>query len=573
MKRVFTLCFLSFFIFLSGFSQNRENAFEVNQRLGRGINMGNTFEAPSETAWSNPWKPEYFDIMADLGFKHVRIPIRWEPSDRSMANAPYTIYPVFLQRIKEVVDKALDNGMMAIINMHHHEAFFADPAGQMPRFLAQWQQIAEFFKDYPDDLLFEVFNEPHGNISPAMWNTMFADALDVIRVTNPNRVVLMGTADFGGLSGVPHIVLPDDENIILSVHYYSPFEFTHQGAEWVGPHADEWLGTKWNDTRAERESVISEFAGTIAFSKNQKVPIHVGEFGAYSKADMASRARWTTFMARWFEEQGFSWAYWEFSAGYGIYNPQNQTFFTPLVDALLNNEMPQPVEVVSTPIYQSDFSTGNTGWALSIQGGAQGNLSNNGTNLVAAVNLAGTLSWHAQLTKGNISLQKDKTYRLVIRGSSPQGRAGTVYIGRSVSPWDAYSDYYAINFETVEREFSYTFTMSKASDVAARLAFDLGTAAGTINLKEVRVELIELASSSPENSVPDVRVFPNPMTDRLFVTDGSDGDSLILYDAVGKALMSVTGTTGGINVSHLPKGFYLVELVRNGQRFVFKMVK
>ncbi|WP_026475347.1 cellulase family glycosylhydrolase [Alkaliflexus imshenetskii] len=573
MKRVFTLCFLSIYIFLSMFAQNRENAFEVNQRLGRGINMGNAFEAPSETAWSNPWKPEYFDIMEDLGFKHVRIPIRWEPADRSMANAPYTIYPVFLQRIKEVVDKALDNGMMAIINMHHHEDFFADPAGQMPRFLAQWQQIADFFKDYPEDLLFEVFNEPHGNITPAMWNTMFSDALDVIRVTNPNRVVLMGTADFGGLSGVQHIVLPDDENIILSVHYYSPFEFTHQGAEWVGSHTNEWLGTKWNDTRAERELVISEFAGTIAFSKNQKIPIHVGEFGAYSKADMASRARWTTFMARWFEEQGFSWAYWEFSAGYGIYNPQNGSLYTPLVDALLNNEMPEPVEVVSTPIYQSDFTSGNTGWFLNIQGGAQGNLSNNGTSLVAAVNLAGTQSWHAQLTKGNISLQKDKTYRIVIRGSSPQGRACTVYLGRSVDPWDAYSDYYAISFGTEEREFSYTFTMSKASDAAARLAFDLGTAAGTINLKEVRVELIELASSSPDYLLPDVRVFPNPVIDSFFVTDGSDSDRLMLYDAAGKALLSVSGTTGGINVSHLPKGFYLVELVRNGQRFVFKLVK
>lgn len=573
MKRVYTLCFLSFYIFVSMFAQNRENAFEVNQRLGRGINMGNAFEAPSETAWSNPWKPEYFDIMEDLGFKHVRIPIRWEPADRSMANAPYTIYPVFLQRIKEVVDKALDNGMMAIINMHHHEDFFADPAGQMPRFLAQWQQIADFFKDYPEDLLFEVFNEPHGNITPAMWNTMFSDALDVIRVTNPNRVVLMGTADFGGLSGVQHIVLPDDENIILSVHYYSPFEFTHQGAEWVGSHTNAWLGTKWNDTRAERESVISEFAGTIAFSKNQKIPIHVGEFGAYSKADMASRARWTTFMARWFEEQGFSWAYWEFSAGYGIYNPQNGSLYTPLVDALLNNEMPEPVEVVSTPIYQSDFTSGNTGWSLNIQGGAQGNLSNNGTSLVAAVNLAGTQSWHAQLTKGNISLQKDKTYRIVIRGSSPQGRAGTVYLGRSVDPWDAYSDYYVISFGTEEREFSYTFTMSKASDAAARLAFDLGTAAGTINLKEVRVELIELASSSPDYLLPDVRVFPNPVIDRFFVTDGSDSDRLMLYDAAGKALLSVTGTAGGVNVSHLPKGFYLVELVRNGQRFVFKLVK
>ncbi len=56
---------------LSMASQQPATAFEINERLGRGINMGNTFEAPSETAWGNPWKPEYFEQMAELGFQHV----------------------------------------------------------------------------------------------------------------------------------------------------------------------------------------------------------------------------------------------------------------------------------------------------------------------------------------------------------------------------------------------------------------------------------------------------------------------------------------------------------------------
>src|SRR5690349_21155836 len=55
--------------------QNRVPAFEINEKLGRGINMGNAFEAPSETEWGNPWKPEYFRMMRDLGFNHVRLPV------------------------------------------------------------------------------------------------------------------------------------------------------------------------------------------------------------------------------------------------------------------------------------------------------------------------------------------------------------------------------------------------------------------------------------------------------------------------------------------------------------------
>ena len=162
---------------ISGKAQDRLAAFQMNERLGRGINMGNSFWAPSETAWGNPWDPEYFKIMSELGFSHVRLPIRWEPADRSMANSPYTINPDFLDRIQEVVDTALKYGLHIIVNMHHHEALYEDPAGQKDRFLSQWDQIANRFQDYPDSLLFEVLNEPHGNLTPALWNEYFMDAL------------------------------------------------------------------------------------------------------------------------------------------------------------------------------------------------------------------------------------------------------------------------------------------------------------------------------------------------------------------------------------------------------------
>jgi endoglucanase len=343
MRLLITLIFFSLFIVAT--SQHRETSFEMNRQLGRGINMGNAFEAPTEEAWGNPWQPEYFELIASQGFDHVRLPIRWEPEERSMAEPPYAISEAFLKRIQFVVDKALEQDLIIIINMHHHEALYANPAGQKARFLAQWRQIAEYFKDYPDDLLFEVLNEPHGELSPELWNIYFADALEEIRTTNPDRLVLIGTANYGGVDGVSELELPDDKNLILTVHYYNPFHFTHQGANWVGDQSEDWLGTQWHGTKAERQTIADDFKPVLDFSKNHNIPVYIGEFGAYSKADMESRVRWTNFCARWFEEQGFSWAYWEFSVGFGIYDPESGTFLSGLVDALLNDPMPEPTRL------------------------------------------------------------------------------------------------------------------------------------------------------------------------------------------------------------------------------------
>lgn len=572
MKKHLLPIFFSAFIFsTSVFAQNRASAFEMNERLGRGINMGNAFEAPTETEWGNPWKPEYFVKMAELGFKHVRIPIRWEPSDRSMAAAPYTISATFLERIKLVVDVALENNLLPIINMHHHDELFADPNGQKERFLSQWNQIATYFKDYPDDLLFEVLNEPHGNITPAIWNSFFAEALTEIRKTNPTRFVLMGTADFGGLSGVQYLDLPNDENIIVSVHYYNPFQFTHQGAEWVGEESNAWLGTQWYDTEAERNRVKSEFNELKQFSESQHVPVHIGEFGAYSKADMASRVRWTNFLARWFEEQGFSWAYWEFSAGFGIYNPQTEQVITELADALLVNPMPQPTPIELTPVYISNFSSGVDGWILNSSNGASGSLEAQSGNLNLSLTSGGTQVWHAQMMKTPIALVKNKLYRLSFKGSSPSPRGASIYIGRASNPYDAYSGYFWADFNNTLQDYSYTFTMNSDSDPNARLVFDVGNSSIGLSLTQIKVEMVTIGLSVRDAESINATVFPNPVKDFLYVEDSHLFNEIIVYNLNGTQVSKQS--TAPVRLSHLPKGFYLVELKGDNKFARIKILK
>ncbi len=320
-------------------SRGFSDAHEVNNRLGRGINMGNTFEAPSETAWDNPWDPDYFSIMKDIGFSHVRIPVRWTTDNRSADEPPYTISSEFFSRIQKAVDTALENELHVIINMHHHEEIFSDPMVERERFMSQWDQIADFFQHYPDSLIFEILNEPHDNLTAEIWNSFLHEALEIIRKNNPERVVMIGTADWGGLSALSELQWPeDDSQLILTLHYYNPFQFTHQGAEWTGDFTQNWLGTQWKGTQQEMDAVKEEFERVFEFADYYDVPVNIGEFGAIRYADIESRVRWTYFLSRWFEKQNFSWTYWEFSAyHFGIYNPETREFNVPLKDALLDD--------------------------------------------------------------------------------------------------------------------------------------------------------------------------------------------------------------------------------------------
>ena len=573
MKLLFILILLSATSVLS--AQNREHAFEVNERLGRGINFGNMFEAPTETEWGNPWKPEYAKMIADLGFNHIRIPIRWEPAARSSATAPYTISPVFLNRIKQVVDSALNNGLHAIINMHHHDALFANPDDQKERFLAQWKQISEFFKDYPDSLLFEILNEPNGNITADKWNVFLLDALAKIREDNPDRIVLIGTPDWGGLGGLPYLQIPDDQNIILTVHYYNPFQFTHQGAEWSSG-SEAWLGTKWNDSDSERDVMKQEFAPLLAISKQQNIPVHIGEFGAYNKADETSRKKWTTYLSRYMETLNWSWAYWEFSAGFGIYNPNTKKLNQVLVDALLHNEMPDPATYNGTPVYTSNFQTSTDGWAMYKQGTGAGQLSRAGNALNVEITNGSTEGWHIQLAKNNINLKAGKKYRFTFKAKSETVRGFTAYIGKNSDPWTAYSGY---NSSTVTDTFSvYTFIFDMSiNDNSARIVFDLGKSEADFIITEIKLEEIVLVWPTSAENIEKYKttVYPNPVSDNVYINNRDGFQEYSILNVQGEVLKSgnLLSYMNQISMVRYPPGLYFMVLNNGNNRYSVKLVK
>ncbi|MFZ0034242.1 MAG: glycoside hydrolase family 5 protein [Sedimentisphaerales bacterium] len=313
------------------------DVFEQNKRLGRGINLGNALDAPNEGAWGVTLKEEYFKTIKEAGFDSVRIPIRW--STHSLENKPYTIDKSFFDRVDWAINNAIKNNLYVIINIHHYLELMKDPAGHSERFLGLWKQIAEHYKDYPDSVMFELLNEPADKLSPPLWNELLKKAMAVIRKSNPHRTVVIGPAEGNTINLLRKLDLPEkDRNIIVTIHYYTPLEFTHQGAVWLGEKSNAWIGTKWTGTEKEKEAVTKAFDRAAAWAKEHNRPINLGEFGVYEKADMDSRAKWTGFVANSAIERGWSFDYWEFCSSFGAYDQQTNSWRKPLLNALISSE-------------------------------------------------------------------------------------------------------------------------------------------------------------------------------------------------------------------------------------------
>jgi len=310
--------------------------------LARGVNFGDMLDAPREGAWGVTVRDEFMNVTAEAGFASVRLPVRW--SNHAAASAPFTIDPKFFARVESVLDKLLAKGLYVVLNMHHYRQLDGDALddGELPvdkaivelRFLFLWQQIAERFRDKNDHLLFELYNEPHGRLTADKWNDLAARALNVVRKSNPERIVVIGPISWNEANELLSLRLPNDPDLIITIHNYEPFNFTHQGAEWVHPMLP--VGVRCCNARQKAVAIVP-LAIAKAWSEKTRYPIYLGEFGAYGKGDMRSRVTYTRLMRDQAEARGISWAYWELAAGFGVYDPVAHLWRAPLRDALLGH--------------------------------------------------------------------------------------------------------------------------------------------------------------------------------------------------------------------------------------------
>jgi endoglucanase len=253
-----------------------------------------------------------------------------------MGEAPvYQLQPAWLETLDWVLEQAQQSGLLVILDLHEFLALATDPIGLKPKVLAFWQQISTRYQAADEDVFFEILNEPNAKLTPELWNEYLQEPVALIRATNPTRQLIIGPAFWNGIDFLDQLELPEnDPNLIVTVHYYHPMDFTHQGAPWSVENRQK-SGIDWSGSEVELERLRRDFNGVQAWAKAHNYPIYLGEFGAYEKAGMLARAIYTNAVAREAERQGWSWGYWQFDSDFIVYDFNQQAWVEPILKALI----------------------------------------------------------------------------------------------------------------------------------------------------------------------------------------------------------------------------------------------
>ncbi|MFI5841837.1 cellulase family glycosylhydrolase [Catenuloplanes sp. NPDC051500] len=248
-----------------------------------GWNLGNTLDAiPDETAWGNPRTTRaLLRHVRAQGYKSIRIPVTW--SNHHGPGPDYTIDPVWLARVREIVDLSLAEGLYVMVNLHHDswQWINAYPAGDVEdRYAALWTQISAEFRDHSAKLVFESINEPQFTAqddyaSLATLNARFVRLVRASGGNNATRLLVLPTlytsADQARLDALSaEFDALDDPNLAATVHFYGYWPFSVNIAG----------GTRYDAT--VEQDLIGTFDRVRTSLVDRGIPVIIGEWALLS---------------------------------------------------------------------------------------------------------------------------------------------------------------------------------------------------------------------------------------------------------------------------------------------------
>ncbi len=296
MNKKLLICISILFVSCAAFAQSFESAKDAVKNMGLGWNLGNTLDAANwdvakgwnfssptehETYWRQPvTKKELLKMMKEAGFGAIRVPVTWFQE----MDADGKVNEAWMNRVKEVVDYVIDNGMYCILNVHHDtgdgdihwlHASMNTYNSTEERYEYLWQQIAETFKDYDEHLLFEAYNEmlDENNTwnEPAnkddgykAINNYAKSFVTTVRATggnNKERNLVVNTYSASSTpDAMAHLELPEESNhIIFQIHSYP----------------------NWKD-KSNAKNEIDNLISNIKSNLLNRAPVIIGEYATFT---------------------------------------------------------------------------------------------------------------------------------------------------------------------------------------------------------------------------------------------------------------------------------------------------
>ena len=290
-------------------------AFQITREMNVGWNLGNTLDATSalddptpeqsETAWGQPVTTQaMIDAVKAKGFNTIRIPTTWYQH----VDDEFNIDADYLARVKEIVDYCYNDDLYVILNVHHEKwinrSDFDTAYEDMSKKLTKlWSQIAAYFADYDQHLVFEGMNEPRAAGTTREWwgasaadketiNKLDADFVKTVRgVESKYQKTRLLMIPAYCASSDPSIYgsleVPDDDHVAVSVHAYSPYSFVMQYQDDQGNIVDH---SEFNSgLKAELTSILKNVRNKFV---TNNIPVVIGEMSSSNYGNTEARLDW-----------------------------------------------------------------------------------------------------------------------------------------------------------------------------------------------------------------------------------------------------------------------------------------
>ena len=330
--------------------------------FNRGVNLTNWLQSkgPREIHFTRFGIDDLRDIR-ELGFDVIRLPINLHSMTQDSSD--YSLDPLFLFFLDQIIDWCEELGLYVILDNHSFGNDFRSNIGIDKVLIRVWSQLARHLNDRSDFVFYEILNEPYG-VDDLVWGRIQGDVIDTIRSVDEDRVVVVGPANWNSFKNLSLMPQYSDNRLIYTFHFYEPFLFTHQGANWVTPSmvsvedipfpynsesmprvsselAGTWVGAAYSGYYREGNLLHIEEQLDIAmeFAKIRDVPIFCGEFGVFNKnAPRYDRNEWYRVVRKAFEVRGIPWIMWDYKGGFGLFERgSNELYDHDLNVELLEN--------------------------------------------------------------------------------------------------------------------------------------------------------------------------------------------------------------------------------------------